>query len=149
MKHGPRQPQASCLRDRPPLRILDQFEVDIVGEPEDPPNDFCGREPDGVLEQPGHISLPFSLQTRSACLALKQRPRIGIAFRLHPPQFEELARELAPDILDCLKNPRLEHVPLARRPLVTGGRQVSHQEIGDNSADIEAHAIPELNAPPE
>src|SRR5215475_11209788 len=46
--HGPRQPQAARLADRPTLGVLDQFEIDIVGEPEDAPDDLCGREPDGV-----------------------------------------------------------------------------------------------------
>ena len=77
-----------------------------MGEAEDAPNDFCGREPDGVLKQPGHVSPPLSFQTRRACLAfdparvspaaligrVAERHAIRDLFVQNPPIEELIAR---------------------------------------------------------
>ena len=47
--HGTREPQAPRLANGPLLRILDQFEIDIVRQPENAADDFCGRKSHGVL----------------------------------------------------------------------------------------------------
>ena len=46
--HRTREPQASRLAYGPPLRVFDQFEIDIVRQPQNAADDFCGRKPDRV-----------------------------------------------------------------------------------------------------
>ena len=133
------EPQAPRLAGRAALRILDPLEIDIVRQPEDAADDFCGRKSDGIPKQPRHISLPLGLEPRRAGLARKQLRRICVAFGLGAPQLEEFAGEPAPDVFDRLQDPSFERSPLARRSLVAGGGEIAHREIANDRTDIESH----------
>jgi hypothetical protein len=55
-------PAAGCaLRSGAALRILDQFEVDIVRQTQDAADDLRRGKPDRVAKQLRHIGLPFGL----------------------------------------------------------------------------------------
>ena len=100
---------------------------------------FCGRKSHGVAEQPRHIGLPLGLQARRAGLTRKQRQGIGVAVGF-VRQSSRNSRANSVQTFSIVSSTQASKAaPVARRPLVTGGGQIGHQEIGDDGADIEPH----------
>src|SRR6185437_10581977 len=94
--------------------IRDQFEIDVVREPQDASDGLRRRKADRILEQPRHVGLPLGFEPSRADAIFEQSDWISVAPGLVSPEIKELSGKLRPHRLNALQNPGLEGTPLSR-----------------------------------